>query len=951
MIKSLAAFSWLDKLFPTQASYTELTTSQQQRLKIIWASVAIFLVLLVFLALLLFFKTTIPSTTSLKNVAPTAIYQNTTPGQTLEFKATTPLDPQSDPNFTVVSGKVESDANSITFSMQLAGQILTNGDLNQVYQVGIDSDLDPTDGYLIPQVGLGAEYIADLDAAGNAVLLRWVNTEHIFQPVLGLTQKQIGNNQLVFVVSRAALGFPKAINIAFLASDQRTTHASFLPSTGFAHYQLPLQGLDHSSEAISVWPFNISYSQNAGVNSVELTQAVDPKINPDFDITNAKLSSDGTNLTVTLQVAGKIVADPTLKSGQQLYQLLLDTDENSTNNLIDPRLGLGSEFIADYDGNGFNSILRWLADSDTFAGVGGLHTDINGNKLTYIIPLQSLDNPATIRFSIAVIDNRSNQHNYLPDHSAASLDTGLAIPADVVLTSSPTTAATANPADASLIVTKANFVVKDGLLVATLKTAAPFSSSNLATASYQVWLGQPITQTDILTNTVRPNINNALVPNLRVYHKIIFTPANQTATIFSWSEKTQAFEYTQAIEYTAQQDSIELQLPLTIVGTGAVSCYIETFNPSDGFGFSLPSSTPQPLFLAGSAKYVLQASPTFSNSNIPLTNTLVTAVTLQHNMSNISFAVDFAQPVQTDFSLANYSKLQFWFDSDADPQTGATNLQVGLGVDYLIKYDQRLDSQQAQLYKYDTSSKSMLLFAQLPLQFSADRKHLDFILPLSKVNLNRFYMAVHAEAPTFNQSQILPGIERGFAIIDFQHAQSSQVLKAPVDPKSANSGEAYADLTQFELSHDNFFVRGRFALAGLPTPGVKAVYTINLATFNTDLPTTDHSDSKKTPTYYVLSYNTLLDSGVLERWDETKASYEFVSQIDRTLDTQHNVLELRVPYSVLKYPDYSYYSVSVTTATGTAVSLPRVGFDTQQQVAAFSFKNPSSNLGLVMKQN
>ena len=141
MIKSLVAFSWLDKLFPTQASYTELTTSQQQRLKIIWSSVAILLALLVFLALLFVLNTPTPATTPIKNVVQTATYQSTTPGQTLEFKAPTPLNAQLDPNFTVVSGKVESDANYITFSMQIAGQLVTNGSINQVYQVGIDTEL------------------------------------------------------------------------------------------------------------------------------------------------------------------------------------------------------------------------------------------------------------------------------------------------------------------------------------------------------------------------------------------------------------------------------------------------------------------------------------------------------------------------------------------------------------------------------------------------------------------------------------------------------------------------------------------------------------------------------------------------------------------------------------------------------------------------------------------
>jgi hypothetical protein len=950
MIKSLVAFSWLDKLFPTQASYTELTTSQQQRLKIIWSSVAILLALLVFLALLFVLNTPTPATTPIKNVVQTATYQSTTPGQTLEFKAPTPLNAQLDPNFTVVSGKVESDANYITFSMQIAGQLVTNGSINQVYQVGIDTDLDGNTGYLMPQVGIGAEYIADLDAKGNAVLLHWLSAEHVFQPIVGMTEQQIGTNQIIFIVPRAALGFPTAVNLTFLAADQGKTQTSFLPETGFVHYQLPLQGLASASTATPIWPFSLNYGHNAGVNSVELTQAVDSKLNPDFDITDAKLSSDGITLTVTIQVAGKIVADSSSKAGQQLYQVFLDTDNDSTDNLVDTRLGLGSEYIADYDANGFNSILGWQADSDSFIGVAGLHTDISNNKLTYTIPLQSLANPTTIRFSLAGIDNRANQHNYLPDHSAASLDTGLAeaAGAGVVLTNNSSALTTADSADANLVVNKANFIVKDGVLVATLKTAAPLSSSNLPTASYQVWLGKTITETETLTNTFTTNASNLLVPNLQVYYKIIFTPASQTAALFSWSDRTQAFEYTQAIAYTAQQDSIELQIPLATIGTGAVGCYIETFNSSDGFGFSLPPTTPQPLFLAGSAKYVLQANPTLSNLSIPLTNTLVTDVTLQRNIADVSFAVNFAQPVQTNSNLANYSKLQFWLDSDADPQTGAATLQAGLGVDYLIKYDQRLDSQQAQLYKYDTSTQSMLLLAQLPLHFSADHKHVDFIVPLSKVNLNRFFIAVHADAPIFNQSQVLPRIARGFAIVDFQYAQSSQLLEAPVGPNSSSSGEAYTDLKQFELGYDNFFVKGRFTLAGLPTSGVKAVYTVNLAAFTTDPHTT--SSFEDSITYYVLSYDTVLDRGVLERWDGSKASYEFVSQIDRTLDTQHNILELRVPYSLLAYPNYSYYNASITTATGT-VSLPVVGSDSQQQIAAFAFKNPISNLREVMKQN
>lgn len=925
----------LDKLFPSQPAYTQLKPAQQQRLQIIWSGAAIFLAVLVFLGLLLLTKneTNLP----LSVIPPsTPAAQNTVPGQPLELKIAA-KDFKTDPNLTVIAGKVESESNFLTVRLEVGGQIVKNSTNLIVYQVAFDTDQDSSTGFQYPHAGVGAEYLADFDSKGNGLLLHWLAIEHRFETIEGgVSQKQLDAKTLIFEVSRAALGFPTELNMLWLGADNQNKIQTFLPENGYVHYKLSPQGLAAAAEVRPLWPLTLNYTQTERANSVELRQSASAALNPDYDIVYAKVVFDATTITATIQVAGKIETQPTNKAGVAYYQLLLDTNSSSKGNFSVSRLGLDAKYLADYDSNGFNSILHWLPKSTSFEGVNGLLTNVSTNTLTFTLPLANIGNPNSISFGFVAQDNRLAQQNYLPDLSSALLNSPLN-------TANATISNTTTTADKSLQISTVNLEAKDGFLNLTLKTAAPIDFSSQSQASYQLLLGSPLTQTTALTATVIIS-NNVIAPQLQVYYKVVYTPGRSAteAQLWGWSEQNQAFEKLQSLAVTVQGDTLGLKVPQAVIGSGPIGYYLLTYDPQNGFSTLSPQSAPGYLLLPGSSHFTL--TPALAQGSSAISPTLISQVDLQNNNSALAFTLKATQPIPSTASSVDYTSFQFWIDQDSNPQTGLVGLHPTLGIDYLLKFDSRLSTEQVQVYNYDQTTKGLVLVQIVPAQVGADRKQLSFELPSGLLNSSSFRLVVYANMPAANLTQLLPAGDQDFAQLNFQIPTNAQTLTST---SSSSDGPAWLDLKTFGLKYDNFFVKGDFGLAALPQAGAKANYIINLTAFAPD-PKASVVTSKFSPTYYVISYDTELDRAVLKRWSDSSQTYKLVSQVDRVLDGSQNTIELSLPYTLLGQPTYVTYIAGLNSQTSTktlpgsstaAGAVPTLN----QSVATFYFKSPTTN--------
>ncbi len=916
----------LDKLFPSPPTYGQLKPAQQQRLQIIWSGVAIFLAALVFLGLLLLTKneTTLPLSITPPS-APTA--QNTAPGQPLELKIAA-KDFKTDPNLTVVAGKVASDSNLLTVRLEVGGQIVKNSSNLIVYQVAFDTDQDSSTGFQYPHAGVGAEYLADFDSQGNGLLLHWLSIEHRFETIVGgISQKQLDAKTLFFEVSRAALGFPTELNMVWLAADNQNKIQTFLPESGYVHYKLAAQGLAAAADVRPLWPLTLNYSQTRQANSVELRQTPNAALNPDYDIVYARVIFDATIITATMQVAGKIETQPTNRAGVAYYQLLLDTDNSSRGNFSINRLGLDAKYLADYDSNGFSSILHWLPKSANFEGVSGLLTSVSANTITFTLSLATIGNPTSINFAFVAQDNRLSQQNYLPDLASALLISPLS-----------NVASAGSAADNSL-----NLEAKDGFLNVTLKAATPIDFSSQSQASYQLLLGNPLTQTTALTTTaIIPN--NVIAPQLQVYYKVVYTPNLSTtkAQLWGWSEQNQAFENLQSLEATAQGDTLGLKVPLTVIGSGPVGYYLQTYSPQNGSSTLFPQSAPGRLLLPGSSHFTL--TPALAQDSSTISTTLISQVDLQNNSTATAFSLKTTQPIPAAISPVDYTSFQFWIDQDANPQTGLVGLHPALGIDYLLKFDSRLDTKQVQVYNYDKTTKGLVLIQVVPAQVGTDRRQLSFELPSGLLNGDNFRLVVYASMPAANLTQMLPAGGQNFAQINFQTPTNAQTLTSA---NGISGGPAWLDLKTFGLKYDNFFVKGDFSLAALPQAGDRANYTINLTAYTSD-PKASVTTAKFLPTYYVINYDTELDRAILKRWSDSSQTYELVSQVDRVLNGSQNTIELRLPYTLLGQPSYVTYVAGVGSQTSNII-LPDSGNAASavptlnQSVATFYFKSPTTN--------
>lgn len=942
MIKRSGFNSLFNKLFPLQSDFELLTNTQRRRLQITWVGLAIFLAALLFLVLLVLTSRTpdivIPETATL---VTTPAAQNAAPNQPVELKtaALSTINPDVD----VIAGNIQSDSNYINITFQVAGNIIHDPSLPQltVYQVGFDTDLDATTGFLMNSIGIGAEYLADFDSKGNVVLLHWVQNESRFESVPGAEVKQLNNNTLAFSVARASLGYPSQVNMVLLSNDGGSKNQSFLPTSSFVHYQLAQANQSTQPNPQSLWPYTVSTSQNNATNTIEIRQAADKTLNPDFDITYGKVIVDSSTLTATLQVAGKIENSAAAKPGAAFYQLLLDTDGNPKNNFGIDRLGLGAEYLADQDSNGFSSILQWDSDNLSFSGVGGLHTHINGNTLTYVMPLSSIGNPTSISFAFTASDTRSSQQNYLPDRSHATIST-------VINASTLTNTTKAASSDQSLQLTNTNLQIGDGYLNATLQTASPLDATNSSNSSYQLLIGKILTQTTTLTDTTALPAN-VIEPGLQVFYKLVFTPSQTSSQVqlYSWLEQSQSFKAVQILTATVQSNKIAFNVPLSAIGSGLVGYYFQTYNPQDGFNQLLPQNKPAQLLIPGSKHQMLLAS-----TDITASNSLVTQVTLDSMATGVDFSVQ-SRPNQ-----AKTTDLTFWIDSDRDSSTGQQGLHSALGVDYMLKYSPTLDPAHVQIFSYDQTQKTMKLLEIVPAQFDAATNSLKFELPYSPDTLNlaaSFNMAVYASSATTNQTQLIPASSQDYARIDFQRQETSQNLTAQPQSKPNLS------LKQFAFNFDGFYLTGDFSLAKLLASTDTTTYSVNLAAYAPDANASDPQPTTKlVPTYFTISYNPQLNRATLQRWSDSDQRYQIVTQLDSTLNQQNNSVEFKLPYSLLGQPYFVNYIVSVQNGNNVQ-NLPAFNaassnsssdfFTVQQPTATFYFKNSLQNSSFDMKQN
>lgn len=940
MIKRSGTNSLFNKLFPLQADFELLTDKQRRRLQIIWVGLAIFLAFMLFVVLLFLTSRTpdiVVPQTAILNTAPAV--KNSAPAQPFELKGT--ANSAVDPNVDVIAGTVTNDSNFINIKLQVAGNIVQDSSLPQltVYQIGFDTDLDASTGFQLNSDTIGAEYLADFDSKGNSVLLHWVQDQARFESISGLEVTQLNNNTLDFQIARASLSYPSQVNMALLSNDGGSKNQSFLPASSFANYQITTPDQANQPDPQPLWPYTISTSQTAINNSIELRQAANSALAPNFDVTDATIVIDSNTLTATLKVAGTIDTKSVTKASVAYYQLLLDTDNYSQDE--SQRLGFDANYVVDQDANGFNSILKWNTDIGNFEGVSGLQTTINGNTLIFVLPLSSIGNPSTIAFAFAAFDTRVSQQNYLPDHSYASISTF--INAYFLTNTLP-----APTADQAIQLSNTNLQIADGYLNATLQTAQALDTTKSNGSYYQLLLGQTLTQTLVLTDTTDTTAlpANVLEPNLQVFYKIVFTPGQSAsqAQLYSWSNQAQTFQPVQIIVASVNANTVALKIPLSAIGGGLIGYYFQTYNPQDGFNQLLPQNQPKQLLIPGSAHQMLVAS-----SDITASNLLVNQVTLDSTATGVNFSVQDAP------NQAKTTNLTFWIDSDLDPTTGQQNLHPALGVDYMLKYSPTLDSSHIQIYAYNQNQKTMNLVEVVPAQLNTSNNQLTFELPYDPDTLSLasdFNMVVQASSAVSNQTQSLPASAQDYARIDFQRQETTQTISVQASASNSDS-----NLQQFTLNFDGFYLSGSLAVAKLQTASDQTNYSINMAVYALDPKSTT---PKLSTNYYLINYDPQVNRATLQRWSNDERNYQIVTQLDTVLDRQNNKIEFKFPYSLLGQPYYINYVVSAKQGNivqtmpafnGNNNSNNSDFFTVQQSSAIFYFKNSLQNSSFVMKQN